>query len=215
MMKSHGVAGEDRLVGDVLGDHRLAEALRRDEHDVARVLEEVERERGLDGVAVDALGPAQSKSAIGLKRPSAQRRGGARGCACAVALSRRRRCARGAARCPTASWWRARRGRRDPSRWRRSRGREGGVSRGRSCRALVLSAGLAVRGRRESVVGAEGVGHDARSRTRGSAGAARRWPAAESCARRAWSSRCDRRTRRRARRDEGLGEARCRGSAAP
>src|SRR5262245_11443778 len=34
--KEHGVAGEDRLVGDILGEHRFSEPLWRDEHDIAR-----------------------------------------------------------------------------------------------------------------------------------------------------------------------------------
>ncbi len=55
--EQRAVAGEQRSVRDVLGDHRLAQALRRDENDVARAGEEVEVHRGLDGVAVDALGP--------------------------------------------------------------------------------------------------------------------------------------------------------------
>jgi len=52
-----GVAGEHRLVRDVAGDHGLAQALRCDENDVARAVEEFEAERGLDGVAVDVLRP--------------------------------------------------------------------------------------------------------------------------------------------------------------
>ena len=51
------MTGEDGLVGDVLGDHRLAEPLGRDEHDVAARLEEVEAEGGLDEAAVDLRGP--------------------------------------------------------------------------------------------------------------------------------------------------------------
>jgi hypothetical protein len=52
-----GVASLDGGVGDVLGDHRLPEALVRDEHDVVGLFQEVEAERCLDGVAVDGLGP--------------------------------------------------------------------------------------------------------------------------------------------------------------
>jgi hypothetical protein len=51
------VAREDGGVGDGLGDHRLAKALPRDQDDVARRGEEVEREDSLDGGAIDALGP--------------------------------------------------------------------------------------------------------------------------------------------------------------
>jgi hypothetical protein len=49
--------GEDRLVCDVLGDHRLAEALGRDEDEVAAGGEEVEVECRLDGGAVNPGGP--------------------------------------------------------------------------------------------------------------------------------------------------------------
>jgi hypothetical protein len=44
-------------VDDVLSDHRLAETLRSDDHDVAGAVEEFETDRRIDGVAVDALGP--------------------------------------------------------------------------------------------------------------------------------------------------------------
>jgi hypothetical protein len=55
--EQHVVPGEDRLVGDVLGDHRLAEALGRDEDEVTAGGEELEVQGGLDGGAVDARGP--------------------------------------------------------------------------------------------------------------------------------------------------------------
>ena len=48
---------EDRLVRDVLGDHRLAQALGGDQDEVAAGGEEVEAERGLDDGAVDGGGP--------------------------------------------------------------------------------------------------------------------------------------------------------------
>jgi hypothetical protein len=51
------VAGLDGRVRDVLGDHRLAESLRRDQHHVVGLLEEVELDRGFDGGAIDALRP--------------------------------------------------------------------------------------------------------------------------------------------------------------
>src|SRR5690606_29522781 len=51
--EQHRVPGEDGLMGDVLSDHRLAEALRRDEDDVACRAEEVQADRGLDERAVD------------------------------------------------------------------------------------------------------------------------------------------------------------------
>ena len=55
--EQHVVPGKDRLVGDVLGDHRLTEALSGDEDEVAARGEEVEMEGRLDGGAVDARGP--------------------------------------------------------------------------------------------------------------------------------------------------------------
>lgn len=55
--EEHGVTGEHGLIGDVARDHGLAESLRRDLHDVAATVEELEAERRRDGVAVDALGP--------------------------------------------------------------------------------------------------------------------------------------------------------------
>ena len=51
--EQHVVPGQHRLVGDVLGDHRLAEALGRDEDEVVAGGEEVEVERRLDGGAVN------------------------------------------------------------------------------------------------------------------------------------------------------------------
>ena len=43
--EEHGVAGVDRFVRDVLRDHCFTESLRSDEHDVARIGEEVETKR--------------------------------------------------------------------------------------------------------------------------------------------------------------------------
>ena len=48
------VTGEQCSVDDVLRDHRLAEALGCDEHDVASVGEEVEPHHRVDGFSVDA-----------------------------------------------------------------------------------------------------------------------------------------------------------------
>jgi len=48
---------EDRLVCDVLGDHGLAEALRRDEDDATRRPEEVETDSGLHEGAIDLRRP--------------------------------------------------------------------------------------------------------------------------------------------------------------
>jgi hypothetical protein len=51
------VAFDDCLLGDVLRNHRLAQALRRDEDEVAALGEQVQLERRLDGRPVDASGP--------------------------------------------------------------------------------------------------------------------------------------------------------------
>jgi hypothetical protein len=51
------VTGKNGLVRDVLGDHRLSEALGGDEDDVSRGLEEVQAKRRLDERALDLLGP--------------------------------------------------------------------------------------------------------------------------------------------------------------
>ena len=55
--KERGVAGQDRLVHEVLGEHRLAQALIPDQDDVLALGHEVEREGALDGRAVELLGP--------------------------------------------------------------------------------------------------------------------------------------------------------------
>jgi hypothetical protein len=55
-------SAEDRLVGDVLGDHRLAEALGRDEDEGAAGSEEVQGARCLDGGAVNPGGPGPIES---------------------------------------------------------------------------------------------------------------------------------------------------------
>ena len=44
-------------MGDVLGDHGLAESVGRDQDDVTGAVEEIESERGFDRGAVDLLGP--------------------------------------------------------------------------------------------------------------------------------------------------------------
>jgi hypothetical protein len=51
------MAGEHGGVGDVLGNHRLAEALGRDQDDIMSGGEEVEAQHGLDSGLVDPLGP--------------------------------------------------------------------------------------------------------------------------------------------------------------
>ena len=48
---------DQRLVGDVLGQGRLADAVGTDDDDIGGLLEEVERHQRLDGGAVAALGP--------------------------------------------------------------------------------------------------------------------------------------------------------------
>jgi hypothetical protein len=55
--EERALAGEHRAVREVLGDHRLAHALRRHEHDVLGTLEEAERHHALDRRSVDLLGP--------------------------------------------------------------------------------------------------------------------------------------------------------------
>ena len=52
-----GVSCEQRLVGDVLNDHRLADAVRADHDAVAGVLEEVERHQRFDSSTVTHLRP--------------------------------------------------------------------------------------------------------------------------------------------------------------
>jgi hypothetical protein len=46
------------LVRDVLRQHRLADAIRADQHDVSGVAEELERHQRINGDAVAVLGPA-------------------------------------------------------------------------------------------------------------------------------------------------------------
>ncbi len=65
--EEHAVSREDGLVRDVLGDHGLAEPLRRDEHDVASRLEEVEAHDGLDERSLDLRGPVPVEVGHGLE----------------------------------------------------------------------------------------------------------------------------------------------------
>ncbi len=161
MTKSDGVAGEHGLVGDVLGDHRLAEALRRDEHDVARAVEEVElraRPRRRRGRCV--VGQAQSKSAMGLKRPRRLRRDAAlEAAARAVLLLELDDVLEELRSDSSAAWSRARRGRRAGRRWRAGRGRAS-ESRAQVIRRHRRSS-LPSAGGRERVVGGERVRRDA------------------------------------------------------
>ena len=55
--EQHGTAGDQSLVGDILRQRRLADAIGSDQDDVAGVLKEVERHQRVDGGAVAALGP--------------------------------------------------------------------------------------------------------------------------------------------------------------
>ncbi len=53
-----GMSLDQRLMGDVLRDRRLADAVRPDENDVGGVLEELKRHQRVNGGAVAAFGPA-------------------------------------------------------------------------------------------------------------------------------------------------------------
>ena len=55
--EQHGVSLDHRLMGDVLRDRRLADAVGADKHDVGGVLEELQRHQRIDGGAVAAFGP--------------------------------------------------------------------------------------------------------------------------------------------------------------
>ena len=55
--KAGGVAGQDRLVDEVLREHRLAEPLRTDEDDILALGQEVEREDSLKPRAMELFGP--------------------------------------------------------------------------------------------------------------------------------------------------------------
>ena len=52
-----GVSGEDSLMGDVLRQHCLSQALRAENHDVLAAGEEVEREDAFEGRPVQRGGP--------------------------------------------------------------------------------------------------------------------------------------------------------------
>ncbi len=53
-----GVTGQDGLIGDILSDHGLAQALGGHQNEVAVLAQEVELQSGLDRLAIDLLGPA-------------------------------------------------------------------------------------------------------------------------------------------------------------
>ena len=104
--------GEDGLVGDVLGDHRLAEALRGDEDEVAGRGEEVEAERGLDGGAVDAVRPGPVEGVHrGEAAEAAAEEAPFEAAPGPVLLFVGRRGARAAGSGSSGAWWRGRRGR--------------------------------------------------------------------------------------------------------
>ena len=52
-----GVPLDQRPVGDVLREHRFADTVRADQHDVGGVAEELKRHQRFDGDTVAALGP--------------------------------------------------------------------------------------------------------------------------------------------------------------
>ena len=62
-----GVSGEDGLVGDVLGEHGLPEALGPDEDDVLAAGEEVEGEDAFEGGAVEGGRPVPVPVGEGLE----------------------------------------------------------------------------------------------------------------------------------------------------
>jgi hypothetical protein len=55
--KPCAVAGQDRLVDEILGDHRFAETMWRDDDHVFPLQEKVQREDALDGRPMDRLRP--------------------------------------------------------------------------------------------------------------------------------------------------------------
>ncbi len=61
------VAVQNRLMHGVLRDHRLAQALGADEHEILGAAEEVEREHLLDERAVEGFGPAPLEVGHGLE----------------------------------------------------------------------------------------------------------------------------------------------------
>src|SRR6266581_2815916 len=55
--EASAIAAEDRLVQQVLRDHRLADPVRTDQDDVSGLLEEVQSEKLLEELAIDLFGP--------------------------------------------------------------------------------------------------------------------------------------------------------------
>ncbi len=66
-----GEAVEDGLVGDVLGDHGLAQSVGAEQDEVVALADEIEGERALEGFAVDALGPVPVEIGHGLEATQA------------------------------------------------------------------------------------------------------------------------------------------------
>jgi hypothetical protein len=55
--KAHGMAAAERVLGDVLHDHRLADAVRAHKDGILAAFDERQAEQLLDRLAVDLLGP--------------------------------------------------------------------------------------------------------------------------------------------------------------
>ena len=92
-----GVAGEDRLMGDVLGEHGLAEALGADQDHVLAAFEEVEGEDAFEGWPVEGGGPVPVPVGEGLEASEASAGEAAfNAAALPVFEARRRRCVRAA-----------------------------------------------------------------------------------------------------------------------
>ena len=69
--EQHGMALDQRLVGYVLCQHRLTDAVRADQHDVGCVAKELERHQRIDGDAVAAFWPTPVEVADWLKAADA------------------------------------------------------------------------------------------------------------------------------------------------
>jgi hypothetical protein len=63
------VASKDRLMDEIVGDHRFARPVRRDDDHIFALREEVEGQDAFDGRPMNVGGHAHSKSAISLNRP--------------------------------------------------------------------------------------------------------------------------------------------------
>jgi hypothetical protein len=59
--EEHGVAGEDGLVGDVLGEHGLADAVGTEQDEVSAFLEEFQSQGSLEQGSIDLFGPIPVK----------------------------------------------------------------------------------------------------------------------------------------------------------